>query len=94
MRHHCLRAMFVLDVGLSDRLSKVTIRNSSSIWRRWCDTVCGLPADDSVPSRDVTELTDAERRTLVDEKLFWKNFLTINAVIALVIVAFLCGFFK
>ena len=64
-----------------------------SVWRRYVDAVCGLPSEDdesNSPHGGATE-SEADRLALLDEKPFWRQFLNVNAVVGLMVFAFLFG---
>jgi hypothetical protein len=93
-----LMAVRVIDVRDSDQqngLCKKEATKRASVWRHYCDVVCGLPSSDDANDTAKCDTMDSEadRRSLLYEKPFWKSFLNVNAVIGLIVVAFLCGFY-
>ena len=66
--------------------------DSQPKWRRYCDVVCGLPSSDDV-SEAAPEMSEADCQIILEEEPFWKSFLNVNAVVGLLVVTFLLGFF-
>ncbi|KAH3888394.1 sodium/glucose cotransporter 4-like [Dreissena polymorpha] len=59
--------------------------------RKWADFICGIPRKSEEHS---LEEQAAQKRAFLKEPKFWAHILNINAVMGLVVVAFLIGFFR
>lgn len=60
--------------------------------KRWADFVCGIP-EKSEELKDV-DAENAMKEQFLREKTVWKRLLNVNAAFALIVLAFICGFFR
>ena len=60
--------------------------------KRWADFVCGIP-EKSEELRD-SDAEAAMKEQFLYEKPFWKKVLNLNAGFALVVLAFIIGYFR
>ena len=57
---------------------------------RWFDVVCGIP---TTKSRGRPEISEEQRREFLRESPRWNVFLNVQAAIAMVVMAFLAGYY-
>lgn len=60
-------------------------------WRRWLDQICGMPSKSH--SQDDPHIGPEMTQKYLKESPKWKNVLNINAVVGLILTAFLYGFY-
>ncbi|CAH1801672.1 unnamed protein product [Owenia fusiformis] len=63
-----------------------------SLWKHWLSEVCGIGGSDNVKRPSATEEYEL-RMKIIQETSFWKMFMNINAIIIMVVLIFLYGFF-
>lgn len=65
--------------------------DSGGTCRKWVNFVCGIPQKAEEHS---LEEEAAQKKKFLKESTFWSRILNLNAVLGLVVVAFLIGFFR